>query len=115
MGTHPIFESDFDCLTDMHRSLPRGAIQQVKPHVKGINFPSRATWTPSIPKTGPQIPAHIVALSTLKFLKRAPPGPPSYLAPSELFHISILRSKSISTRPIHSASNCPRPTLGRFH
>merc|ERR1712123_57166 len=63
MGTHPIFESDFDCLTDMHRSLPRGAIKQVKPHVKGINFPSRATWTPSIPKTGPQIPAHIVALA----------------------------------------------------
>jgi len=100
MGTHPIFESDFDCLTDMHRSLPRGAIKQVKPHVKGINFPSRATWTPSIPKTGPQIPAHIVALATK--------------APSKRELVSKVAKKKPDVATTATSATCPRGRKPRF-
>merc|ERR1712123_243988 len=100
MGTHPIFESDFDCLTDMHRSLPRGAIQQVKPHVKGINFPSRATWTPSIPKTGPQIHAHIVALATK--------------APSKRELVSKVAKKKPDVATTATSATCPRGRKPRF-
>merc|ERR1711892_318483 len=100
MGTHPIFESDFDCLTDMHRSLPRGAIQQIKPHVKGINFPSRATWTPSIPKTGPQIPAHIVALATK--------------APSKRELVSKVAKKKPDVATTATSATCPRGRKPRF-
>merc|ERR1711970_1329253 len=97
MGTHPIFESDFDCLTEMHRSLPRrGTIQQVKPHVKGINFPTRTPWTPSIPKTGPQIPAHIVALAAAK--------PKSKMA----------KTKPVEVATTMTTTTCPRGRKPRF-
>jgi len=47
----------------MHQSRALGAIQKVGPHVKGIKFPARKPWTPTIPKTGPQIPEAILALA----------------------------------------------------
>lgn len=39
-------------------------IQTVKPHNRRINFPKRTPWVPNIPKTGPVIPEHILALTT---------------------------------------------------
>jgi len=81
----------------MHRSLPRGAIQQVKPHVKGIKFPPRAPWTPSIPKAGPQIPAHIVALA-------AKPAPVAKVA----------KKKPQAANTAAATTTCPRGRKPRF-
>merc|ERR1712131_115685 len=37
MGTHPIFESDFDCLTDIVRTLP---LKMIDPQIDDLEFES---------------------------------------------------------------------------
>lgn len=68
----------------MQRSRALGAIQKVKPHVKGINFPPRPAWTPTIPKAGPQIPANIMALASKPAAATgAKKSPPKKAAPKK--------------------------------
>merc|ERR1712110_502349 len=55
MGTHPIFESDFDCLTEM--------VKRVAAHIRGMKFPKRQPWTPKIPESGPVIPESILKIA----------------------------------------------------
>merc|ERR1712168_248123 len=56
MGTHPIFESDFDCLTECHELVPGNAskLTTVWPSVKP-SVPPKLNW-PHLPMLYPLLP-----------------------------------------------------------
>lgn len=59
----------------MRLSEAKSAIQKVKPHKIGIQFPKRAAWTPTIPASGPKIPDEILRLAIVKSPSAAAQAP----------------------------------------
>merc|ERR1711868_15957 len=55
MGTHPIFESDFDCLTDMNRCLARPILRSTRAYRQDMPPPggyAALPWRRNIPTRG---------------------------------------------------------------